>query len=61
LRQADSGRFKAREFCGEYGFKKHFEGLFAKAEGRQLTQEFCEAIPLHAGDHWSRMLAKPGL
>jgi hypothetical protein len=36
------------------------ERRFAKAEGRQLTQGFFEAIPRHAKGHWNLMLAKPG-
>jgi hypothetical protein len=54
------GDLKHGNFVMSMDSKNICEGLFAKAEGRQLTQEFCEAIPLHAGDHWSRMLAKPG-
>jgi hypothetical protein len=55
------GDLKFGNFVVSMDSKNICEGHFAKAEGRQPTQESFEAIPQHAGDHWNWMLAKPGL
>jgi hypothetical protein len=41
--------------------KNTYEAQFSKADGKQRTQGFYEAIPHPAEGHWNRTLAKPGL